>query len=293
MFQALSFPQLIGRQALLLSPLPFLGLAGCSGILANQIKATATEQRSFSVAGQPSVIIDTFNGSITVKVTTESKVEAVVTKTGSGANQEAAEADLKNVVVDYSQEGEAVRITARRTGTKVFGSSGASVDLKVPARTVLSLTTQNGSITTEGIQGEISARSSNGNVDLHSAAGKLDVKTSNGSIEIDATVAAATSNGNVLFSGSLAKGSHSLETNNGSVDVKLSPSTRFQFETSTANGIVVNGFPGLRPRSGKARSNRLAEVVGSGSTAEVQLRLETSNGNISIEPSQSAEANRP
>ena len=85
-----------------------------------------------------------------------------MTKVGSGANLEAAEADLKNVSVDYAQEGETVRITARRIGPKPFGSSGASIDLKVPAQTVLSLTTRNGEISTEGIQGDLVARSSNG-----------------------------------------------------------------------------------------------------------------------------------
>ena len=100
--------------ALAMSLLPLLALSGCSALMANLVKATATEQRAFSVSGQPSVIIDTFNGSITVKRNPENKVEAVVTKIGSGANQEAAEADLKNVVVDYTQEGETVRITAKR-----------------------------------------------------------------------------------------------------------------------------------------------------------------------------------
>lgn len=126
--------------------------------MANLVKATATEQRSFTASAQPSVIVDTYNGPITVKVTSENKVEATVTKTGSGANKEAAEADLKNVSVDYSQEGETVRIVARRTGPKSFGSSGAAVDLKVPARAFLSLTTSNGEITSEGIQGIVDSK---------------------------------------------------------------------------------------------------------------------------------------
>ena len=174
---------------LALSALPLLALTGCAAVMANLVRATATEQREFSVSAQPSVIIDTFNGSINVKVNPDNKVEAIVTKVGSGANQEAAEADLKNVSVDYTQEGETVRITVRRIGPKPSGSSGASLALEVPAKTILSLTTLNGEISTEGIQGDLVAHSSNGGLKVHEGKGKLDLKTSNGTIKIEAALA--------------------------------------------------------------------------------------------------------
>jgi hypothetical protein len=284
------------RVALALSLLPLLALAGCAGVMANLVKATATEQRSFTVSAQPSVIVDTYNGPITVKVTTENKVEATVTKIGSGANKEAAEADLKNVSVDYSQDGETVRIVARRTGPRMFGSSGAAVELTVPARAILSLTTSNGKITADGIQGQITARSSNGKVEARGAKGKLDLETSNGAIVIDATeatLAVGTSNGDIRFAGTLDKGKHTLATSNGSIELKLPAAAQFRFEASTSNGKVTSRFPGLQPSSGKAGSNRLAGQVGSRSTADVDVKLETSNGSITLEPAQSAEAPRP
>lgn len=276
-----------------ISVLSLLALSGCAAIMANRVRATTTEQREFSVSGQPSVVIDTFNGEINVKVNPENKVAAIVTKVGSGANQEAAEADLKNVSVDFTQEGETVRITARRIGPRTFGSSGASVDLKVPARAVLSLTTQNGGISTEGIQGDLVARSSNGGLEVRGGKGKLDLKTTNGAIKVDAvlaTVSAETSNGDVRFVGTLAGGSHSLATSNGSVTLKLPAETPFQFASSTSNGTVSNRFPGLQATSGKAGSNRLAGRVGSTAAAEIDIKLETSNGNIAIEPMPAAEA---
>jgi len=271
-------------------------MAGCAAVMANLVKATATEQRSFTASSQPSVIVDTYNGPITVKVVLEDKVEATVTKTGSGANKEAAEADLKNVSVDYSQDGETIRIVARRTGPKSFGSSGAAVELTVPARAILSLTTSNGEITSEGIQGQITARSSNGKVDIRGAKGKLDLETSNGAIVIDATeatLAAGTSNGDIHFAGTLDKGKHTLATSNGSIELVLPAAAQFQFEASTSNGTVTNRFPGLQPSSGKPGSNRLAGHVGSGSNADIDLKLETSNGGITLEPAPSAEAPRP
>jgi DUF4097 and DUF4098 domain-containing protein YvlB len=276
-----------------MSLLTLSALPGCAALLANQVKSTATERRSFAVSARPSVVVDTFNGPITVKVTTENKVDATVTKTGSGPNKEAAEADVKYVSVDYAQEGETVRIVAKRTAPKTFGSSGASVDLNVPVGTVLALTTRNGEISTEAIQGPVTAHSSNGNVEIHGGKGKLDLKTSNGAIEIDAvqaTVDAETSNGNVVFAGSLVKGSHSLATSNGSIEMKLPAATPFKFEARTSNGSITNRFKELQPRSGKAGSNRLAGLVGTGSDADIDVKLESSNGSITIGPEQPVEA---
>jgi len=264
--------------------------------MANLVKATATEQRSFTTSSQPSVVVDTYNGPITVNVISENKVEATVTKTGSGASKEAAEADLKNVSVDYSQDGETIRIVARRTGPRSFGSSGAAVELTVPARAMLSLTTSNGEITSEGIQGQIAARSSNGKIDIREARGKLDLETSNGAIVIDATqatLAAGTSNGNIHFAGTFEKGKHTLATSNGSIELVLPAAAQFQFEASTSNGTVTNRFPGLQPSSGKPGSNRLSGHVGSGSNADIDLKLKTTNGGITLEPALSAEALRP
>jgi DUF4097 and DUF4098 domain-containing protein YvlB len=282
--------------ARILAPVPLLGLAGCAAIMAGLVKAEKTEQHSFSVSARPSVVVETFNGAITVRNASDGKVEAVVTKVGSGATKEAAEADLKNVSVEYGQEGDTVRIIARRTGPKTFGSSGASVELKVPAHSILSLTTQNGAITTEGVDRDITARSSNGEIEVLGAGGKLDLQTSNGAIEIEAeqaTVTAETSNGNVAFAGSLAKGSHELVTSNGGIDLRLPATAQFQFEARTSNGTVTNRFPGLQPRSGKAGSHRLAGRIGSGAAAEIDVRLETSNGAITIEPESLAEAPKP
>jgi hypothetical protein len=280
--------------AVTIAPL-LLPLAGCAAILGNQVKAEKKELRSFAVAAAPSVIVETFNGGIHVQAITENKVEAIVTKVGSGANKEAAAADLENVKVDFTQQGETIKIVAKRTVPKPFGSSGASVDLKVPARAALSLTTQNGEIAATGAFREAIARSSNGNIEIHGAKGKLDLTTNNGTIDVDASeaiVTAETSNGNVAFTGTLSKGSHSMQTSNGSIELTLPATSQFQFAASTSNGSVTNRFPGLQTKSGKSGSNRLTGLIGSGSGADVDLILETSNGTITIEPAQQAEASK-
>jgi DUF4097 and DUF4098 domain-containing protein YvlB len=279
--------------ALAMAPLPFVVMSGCAAVMASLVKAERAESRSFAVGARPAVVVDTFNGEIGVEKASGGKVEAVVTRTGSGANPQAAEADLENVKVEYSQEGDTVRIVATRTGPKNFGSSGASVALKVPVEATLSLTTRNGEVHAEGVVGDIMVRSSNGRIEVAGGRGKLDLRTSNGGIEIeaqDAVVSAETSNGNVSFAGSLVKGSHSLETSNGGIALRLPAAAAFRFDARTSNGSVTNRFPALQPTSGKTGSRKLGGVVGQAEASGVDVKLETSNGKIAIEPLQLAEA---
>jgi DUF4097 and DUF4098 domain-containing protein YvlB len=267
--------------------------SGCSAILANAVRAKKVEQRSFYVQRPPAVTVETFNGEITVSAAESNKVEAVVTKTGSGATQEAAEADLENVKLDFAQDGDKVRIVATRTGPKMIGSSGASIDLKVPPASSLSLTTSNGELVSKGVQGEITARSSNGQIEVDGARAKLDLETSNGEVKVDAigaVVNARSTNGNVAFNGSLAKGSHSLSTSNGGLRLALPSSTPFQFSAATSNGTIQSSFSGLKTTSGKPGGNHWSASMATGSDADIQVHLETSNGTITIEPLHPAEA---
>ena len=293
MFHFILTGQVRRRLALALAPLPLIAMSGCAAVMASLVKAERTESRSFAVGARPAVVVDTFNGEIKVERSSEGKVDAVVTKVGSGANPQAAEKDLENVKVEFAQEGDTVRVVATRTGPKMFGSSEASVALKVPAGSTLSLTTRNGEVHSVGILGDIVARSSNGEIEVEGGRGKLELRTSNGAIEVaadEAVVDAETSNGNVSFAGTLARGGHKLETSNGAIELRLPASAAFQFEARTSNGSVTNHFAGLQPRSGKVGSRRLAGQVGQAESAGIEVKLETSNGAITIEPLQAAEA---
>ena len=106
-------------------------------------------------------------------------------------------------------------------------------------------------------------------------------------------MAAETSNGGIHFTGTLDKGKHTLATSNGSIELMLPAGSQFQFAASTSNGAVTNRFPGLEASSGKPGSKRLAGHVGSGATADIDVKLETSNGSITLEPMTPAEAPRP
>ncbi len=277
--------------AALLGVLPMM--SGCSVLLANAVKTQKVEQHAFAVQAQPEVIVETFNGDIVVDAAAGNEVLATVTRTGAGASQEAAEAHLNQVQVEFAQDGDTVRVIARRPKLKIGGSSGAKMELKVPPGSALRLNTSNGEIVTSGVQREVVARSSNGQIEVGGARGKLDLETSNGSIEVDATgaiVDARSSNGDVTFHGSLGQGAHSLHTSNGNIRLGLASSDSFRFAARTSNGTVKSGFSSLQTTSGKPGSNRWEASNGSGPQVQSDLKLETSNGNIKVEPLPTAEA---
>ncbi len=269
----------------------------------NLFTADETVSQSFTApAGASHIVVQTFNG--TVDVVTGSDPQAVkidVTKRGGGNSQQAAEDDLKNVEVTMTQEGDTIRVVARRTDQRVdIGNSGASAELRVPNGTILDVRSSNGAVTTSGPVGDVKAETSTGRIDVRGALGQLDLTTSNGSINanggsglmqletsngpitVDAdnvTVSGHTSNGPINVTGSLT-GHNDLRTSNGSIVVTLPASAAFAVNADTSNGKVSSDFPVTSTDSG---DTYLRGTVGSdpGTT----LELHTSNGPISIRQS--------
>ena len=234
--------------------------AGCSGI-SSQFTADEPFSRSFDVSGAPRIIVETFNGSIDVQTGEAGQVDIDGTKRGSGASQTEAQADLKNVEVSMTQEGDTIRMVARRTDSAFnTGSSGASFDLIVPAGATLDLRSSNGGLASIGVTGDVTMRTSNGEIDVRGGAGRLDLQTSNGRIRIeaqDAAVDAHTSNGAIDFRGALADGEHVFDTSNGKV--------------TTDFAVTV---------SGSLEDDQLKGTVGD--NPSISIRATSSNGSISI-----------
>ncbi len=285
--------------------LPLLSIAmlivtGCGlGPLSNPFTAEEEIEESFAVSNAPQVVVKTFNGEIDVKIGSAGTLLAMVTKRGSGSSQEAADADLDNLDVDMTKQGNTVRITARSLSQKIIGNRGAHVKLEVPPGAVLDLHTSNGKVTSIGETGDVTARSSNGAIRIRGSKGKLQIDTSNGSITADggagradlktsngsieckadnALVTAHTSNGNIHFTGTLAAGDHSFNSSNGKIILALPADARFQLDAQTSNGKVSNGF-GLT-KTDQVSKSRVRGTVGANPAAKVKLH--TSNGNIEI-----------
>ena len=275
-------------------------LAACGANFSlNLFTAEETVTQSFTSDGAPRIVVEMFNGAVDVVTGSEDTVKIDVVKRGGGASQAAAEDDLKNVEVTMAQDGDTIRVVAKRTDQRVdIGNSGASAKLRVPDGAILDLRSSNGAITASGPVSDMKAETSNGSIDVRSSRGPLalntsngaitvnggsgpiDVETSNGTIDItadNAVVTGRTSNGPVRFTGSLAQGRSELTTSNGNIVVTLPANAQFAVDADTSNAKISSDFA---VTSQDFSDDRLLGTVGS--DPGVTLRLQTSNGPIEI-----------
>jgi len=276
-------------------------LAACgASININPFTAEETVTQSFTPGAAPRLVVEMFNGS--VDVVTGSDPQAVkvdVIKRGGGLSQQAAKDDLSNVEVTMTQDGDTIRVVAKRADQRVdIGNSGASAKLRVPNGAILDLRSSNGPITTSGPVSDVKAQTSNGPITARGALGQLDLQTSNGPITVDggsgsigvetsngpidvtaenAVVVGRTSNGPFRFSGSLASGRSEMRTSNGSIVVTLPAGAQFVVNADTSNSKISSDFAVTAQDSS---DDRLRGTVGNdpGTT----LELHTSNGPIEI-----------
>jgi RNA polymerase sigma factor (sigma-70 family) len=255
--------------------------------------------QSFQTGRTPRLVVDLFNGGINLVADSEGRIDVRVTKHGTAESEEAAQAALKNVEVKMAQEGETVRVTAKRIEESRKDNSGASAEVRVPAGAVVELHTSNGEVKLQGGSGKVDVKTSNGAIEVKKhkgpihletsngtitiagGTGTMDLHTSNGAITVEADRAeltADTSNGAIRFRGSLARGEHSLHTSNGNIVLSVPANAQFRFDAQTSLGTIVNAFAKERP-TGKPK-NHLVGTVGENPSTSIQLR--TSNGNITL-----------
>jgi RNA polymerase sigma factor (sigma-70 family) len=249
-------------------------------------------KRSFQTGAAPRIVVDTFNGAIDVITGSSKSVEVQVTKQAHAKTEEEAQAELKNVDVTTTKEGEAIHVTAKRREKHPNVSSGAAALLHVPPGAILELHTNNGAASLTGGSGAVNLGTSNGAIRVKEHTGSLSVHTSNGAIDIQAekaSVTAKTSNGAVTFAGTLAVGDHTFQTSNGNITVSFPKGTAFRIDASTSHGRVSSAFP-VKGGDREKKRNRLQGQVGDNPAFSVKLH--TSNGSIHIREADSSSASR-
>jgi len=274
-------------------------LGGCS--VSGTVTELEDERMTFEAVGEtPVIIVETFNGRISVQVAADAAVEARVTRRGSGTSTAAAQRDLANVVVDFTRFGDAITISARRVdNAQTIGNSGADVEVTVPAAASVELRTSNGRVESANVEGTVTVRTSNGpittrggtdldldttngQISVNNPEGRLQLRTSNGSIDIlaadAAIVDAETSNDPITFSGTLAPGAHTFATSNGDIGITLPGDAAFAFDGQTSNGSVRTEFVELRTPS----DTSITGHTGEDTTPAVAIVARTSNGDLAV-----------
>lgn len=290
---------------LVLAVIGLVGLpavAGCESVVITGQRATETRELTLTAVTGSLVVVETFNGPVTVRAGAGDEVRATLEVTGWGGNRAAAEADRANVTTTLEEEAGRVLLRAVYAPNPTSpGNRGASATVTVPAGSELDIGTSNGAVTVDGIgaavrvvtsngavtvvgsSGDTVIATSNGEIRVTGATGTIDARSSNGRATVeasDAVVAVDTSSGEIRFSGSLAPGDSRLATSNGAVQVTLPAGATFALDASTSNGRITVGFP--ITTSGAASETLVQGRIGD--VPEVAIEIETSNGDVTVEP---------
>jgi DUF4097 and DUF4098 domain-containing protein YvlB len=225
------------------------------------------------------ISIENVNGSINVKSWGKPEIYVFVKKTSR------SKAILEKTEVIFDDSGKELRIKVKkRDFWRIFGGSIANVEIIVntPSPKNLDLSTVNGSVKVNDMEGKTSASSVNGDISIHNHRGNIDSETVNGGINLSkiyGALKAETVNGSIN-SEVLEVGEYiNLSTVNGSVTLKIGNIKNAEFNIETVNGgINIEEFQmPMKRLSLKKRSAYF--VLGDGSK---KINIETVNGSIKI-----------
>ena len=290
-------------------------LTGCEVNLSTE-GLSAREVKTFTVSGQPELVLDTFDGSIEVHSWDRNEIEVEVEKRAM------EQALLDEIKIDAQQTGD--KITVKVTGPSradrhgvtigVHVSPTARMRVAVPRSVNLNahssdgsiraeaiegrivLNTTDGSVTATRLGGDIQIRSGDGSIRLEKVTGKLDLETDDGSIGIEAApsvLRARTGDGSIRASidpDTVMAENWDLATSDGSVVVTLPGIFNAELDAETSDGTVTSDHPSLSDarddrrddedrRERRERRRVLRSRMGDGGKT---FRIRTGDGSIRI-----------
>lgn len=184
-----------------------------------------------------------------------------------------------DMALELNTGGGSISVNGMR-GQVTGRTSGGHIELQAVEGDV-SVRTSGGHIACEAITGDMELRTSGGHIAVRHSAGAVDARTSGGHIEIDhvrGVVDARTSGGHI--EAALAgplRGDCSLRTSGGGIELLVDDRVSADLYAHTSVGEVMTNVPILL--EGKLRSNRVVGKIGAGGP---RLELETSAGSIRI-----------
>jgi len=223
-------------------------------------------EKSFKVAGNGALYLDSDSGSIVIESHDQETVEVRIRK-------------KDNFNIDFSQDGNNVTIKGENESFAFFSNSSVSYRIKVPKKYDVDLNTGGGSIKLNSLIGSVDASTSGGSISLGKIKGKVKVKTSGGSIKINdvaGSVDAHTSGGSIMAKlTKQPKENSRLITSGGSVTAYLEPSLAVDLLASTSGGSVSSEFD----VNGRIKRTKIEGEINGGGP---KLTLKTSGGSVRV-----------
>ncbi len=221
------------------------------------------------------VSLENFNGPVEITSWDQSTVEI------NGTKYARDQALLNDMKIDVSGGENSVRIRTVRP-SMAQGNCGARYSIHVPRRVALDeITSSNGEIRVEGIDGPARLRTSNGAVRLDGVKGEVNARTSNGAIEarnIDGNARLTTSNG--AISADSSHGSFEATTSNSKIEATLrDPVSTWPVRLDTSNGHIDLTLQGTKIPDVRAGTSNSSITLHLPATVNARVHATTSHHN--------------
>lgn len=231
----------------------------------------ARETDSFTVGAKPRVNLGTHNGTIKVRGWDKSEVAYMAEKSGHTAEE------LKQIQIETKHDSSHVSIISRaRSHDGTF-----NLEVNVPRNAIIHATSADGSLSIEGVSGEITLRTGDGPIQVVGGGGRVIANTGDGEIDIsnfEGQVEARTGDGPIALDGRFT--AVSARTGEGSVSLTIPPDSNFTIETN----VETLKNEGLSVTEDVAPSKRVKRWrIGTGGNV---FTIHTGHGELIIRPRQ-------
>lgn len=217
---------------------------------------------SFGLNG--SLEIENTNGDVIIKTWNQEKIIIEATKKGT-------EQDLEDLDIDARLTTNHASLTTKQTSK---GKGAVHYTVIVPRKTSVKVKTFNGSITTNQVEGAITAITSKGSITINEAANSVRAKTTKGMIDVSMRQVKSATTIN-------------LENQEGDIDLAIPDETDARLTAKTMDGkISCDLYVTLKSRKTKINNQfwdlMKRDIEGVIGKADASINVQTNTGDITI-----------
>jgi DUF4097 and DUF4098 domain-containing protein YvlB len=243
----------------------------------NTLRLVERESKTFAVSGTAHLNVQTFDGNITVRGWDKQEVQLTVSK------RAASEQQMRGIQLNMEQHSSDIAIIAsfdKKFASRVpgvsFTNALVNLDLYVPRNSMVRLSSGDGRLELEGVNGNLNLNTGDGRIEVRDARGGLVAKTGDGRIEIESfngSVEARTDDGRIVLGGNFTQ--LAARTDSGIIMLTLPVDSNVTIETD-AESVENEGGLTLTEEAGSARRLKRWKVGRGGNV----LMLRTGDGRI-------------
>ncbi len=246
-------------------------------------------ERTVELGAGGALVIESINGSITIKAWDRTQVGITAQKKVRSKNGNAAEL-LQQIEVDIRETAGRVAIETLVPGRESWNRGvhyKVDYEIMVPRDIAVDVHSANGGVSAEGVGGEVSLHTVNGGIEAVDIGGDLEASTTNGGIRarrIGGRVDASSTNGSIsaeMLANSLSEDIE-LSTTNGSIELAVDASLAASIEARTQNG-TIDGDLVERPANHKRHHSRHKRVSFDLNGGGPLISLRATNGRIHLD----------